>query len=66
MQNSYQFLCSGVVSAEDLDEVVYDYPTGVKSGEDEIEAVQVEMTPNSAYRTVTCSKEHASCKQSNI
>ena len=39
-------------------EVVYDYPTGVRSGEDEIQAVQVEMIPNPAYGTVTCSKEH--------
>ena len=34
-------------------EVVYDYPTGVVSGEDEIAARKVEMTPNPAYRTVT-------------
>ena len=38
--------------------VVYDYPTGVRSGEDEIQAVQVEMIPNPSYGTVTCSKEH--------
>ena len=34
-------------------EVVYDYPTGVGSGEDEIAARRVEMTPNPAYKTVT-------------
>ena len=39
-------------------EVVYDYPTGVGSGKNDIEARKVVMTPNSANGTVTCSKEH--------
>ena len=34
-------------------EVVYDYPTGVRSVEDEIAARRVEMTPNPAYGTLT-------------
>ena len=33
-------------------EVVYDYPIYVGSGEDEIAARRVEMTPNPAYGTV--------------
>ena len=37
-------------------EVIYDCPTRVGSREDEIAAKRVEMTPNPAYRTVTCSK----------
>ena len=39
-------------------EVIYDYPTGVGSGENEIAAGRVEMTQNPAYGTVTCGKEH--------
>ena len=45
-------------------EVECEYP-GVKSREDEIEARKVEMIPNPAYETATCSKEHVSSKQSN-
>ena len=41
-------------------EVVYDCPTGVEGGEDEIAARRVEMTLNPAYETLTCSKEHVS------
>ena len=40
-----------------------DSPTGVRSGEDEIEARRVEMISNPAYETLTCSKEHISSKQ---
>ena len=39
-------------------EVECDYPTSVRSGEDEIAAEQVEMTANPSYETVTCSKKH--------
>ena len=41
-------------------EVIYDYPTSVGSGKDEIAVIRVEMTPNPAYMTVTCSEEHVS------
>ena len=34
----------------------YDYPTAVGSGEDEVAAGKVEMTPNPAYGIVTCSQ----------
>ena len=40
-----------------------DYPTGVRSGIDEVAAIRVEMIPNPAYETMTCSKEHVSSKQ---
>ena len=41
-------------------EVVYNYPTGVRSGEDGIAASlrKVEMILNPSYGTVTCSKKH--------
>ena len=39
-------------------EVIYDSPTGVWSDEDEVAARRVEITPNPAYETVTCSEEH--------
>ena len=44
-------------------EVVYNYPTGVGSGEDKIAAVRVEMIPNPAYETMTQSKKHVSSKK---
>ena len=50
-------------------EVIYDYPTGVGSGEDEMAAVRVEMveiTPNPAYGTVTCGKEHVRANDTKI
>ena len=39
-------------------EVIYDYPTGVGSVEDEMAVGRVEMTPNPAYGTVTGGEEH--------
>ena len=44
-------------------EVVYDYPTDVRSGEDERADRRVEKIPSPVYVTVTCSKEHVSSKQ---
>ena len=40
-----------------IEVVVYDYPTGVVSGEDEIAARRVEMTSNPAYGTVTVNEQ---------
>ena len=37
-------------------EVIYDCPIDVVSGEDEKGGKSVEMTPNPAYRNLTCSE----------
>ena len=40
---------------EPTKEVIYDYPIGVGTGEDEIAARRVEMTSSPVYETVTTS-----------
>ena len=45
-----------VCDPTDPNKVEYDYPTGVGTGEDGIAAGRVEMIPNPAYGTVTCSR----------
>ena len=59
-------ICNVCDPTESNKEVVYNYPTGVESGEDEITAGIVEMTPNPRYGTVTFSKHKVLNKQSLI
>ena len=52
MTDIYDYIYDPVVTERNT-EVVYDYPTDVVSGEDEITARRVEMTSNPAYGPLT-------------
>ena len=62
MADIYDNICGPTKPNKGNKEVIYDYPTGVGSEKDEIAARRVEMTTNPAYRSVTCSEEHACSK----
>ena len=55
MADIYDNVCD---QTEPTEEVVYSYPIGVVSGNGR-KAKRVEMTPNPAHGSVTCSKEWA-------
>ena len=57
MADIYDDVCVPTKPYKGKKEVVYDYPTGVGIGEDEIATRRVEITSNPAYGTVICSEE---------